>query len=187
MFWHAQQRCAVQRPRILKLPRPLNSNPPHPIGVFVASHFHTTRKGHPLKLSSLVALVVGIMAACAAPIAGQANALSQDSNLPAAHQNSLPKNRWLNQFGANAHVEPLCNDGPESTLQLLSASTCATLSSFHSEPAKPAAISFRISQIKRNRTAWNAIPRRDQRILEQYDVIVVGEARAVDVKIGPIR
>lgn len=140
-----------------------------------------------MKLSSLVALIAGTLLTSGAPIAGQANELNQGADSAAAHQDVFVQNRWLNQFGAKAHVVPLCNDGPGSTLQLLSLSTCVTLSSFHSEPATPAVKSFRISQIKRNRAAWNAIPRRDQRILEQYDVVVIGEARAVAAKIGPVR
>ena len=137
-----------------------------------------------MKLSSRVALVAGTILISAAPIAGQANELNQGADSAAPHQDGFVQNRWLNQFGAKAHVVPLCNDGPGSTLQLLSLSTCAILSSIRNEGSKPAAMSFRISQIKRNRAAWRAIPRRDQRILEQYDVIVIGEARAVDVKIG---
>ncbi len=137
-----------------------------------------------MKLSSLIALVAGTLLTSTAPIALQATELNQRSNLAAARQDNLIQSRWLNQFGARARVEPLCNDGPERTLQLLSPSTCATLSSFHSAPAKPAVKSIRISHIKRNRAAWNAIPLRDRRILEQYDVVVVGETSAVDAKTG---
>ncbi len=140
-----------------------------------------------MTLSSLIALVAGTLLTSAAPIAVKATELNQRPNMSAARQDSLIQNRWLNQFGAKARVEPLCNDGPGSTLQLLSLSTCAALSNFHSEPARPAVKSVRISHIKRNRAAWNAIPRRDQRILEQYDVVLVGEARAVDAKIGITR
>jgi hypothetical protein len=140
-----------------------------------------------MKLSSLVTMIAATVLTSFAPIVVQANELSRRSDLAAARHDNLLQNRWLNQFGAKAHVVPLCHDGSGNPSQLLSLSTCATLASIRSEVAKPAVMSLRVSQIKRNRAAWNAIAHRDQRILEQYDVVLVGDARAVDAKIGRIR
>jgi hypothetical protein len=129
----------------------------HPTKALVSSLFQTTQKGQKMKLSSLVTQIAATLLTSVAPIVVQANELSQRSDLAAARHDNLLQNRWLNQFGAKAHVVPLCNDGLGSASQLLSLSTCATLASIPSQVAKPAVMSLRISQIKRNRTAWNAI------------------------------
>jgi hypothetical protein len=137
-----------------------------------------------MKRASPIACVSSIFMMLVLPIASHASDLPLRPNLQAAYTTSQLPNAWLNQFGMRSHAEPLCNTAPNHNAQILSPDTCAALSIFQTEPAAPTVRSVSIRQIKRNRAVWSAIPRHEQRFLEQYEVIVVGEARAVDTKIG---
>jgi hypothetical protein len=129
-----------------------------------------------------IALTFGLVGAT--PTTASATDLAPRPTLETRKQAITLQNNWLDRFGADAHVDPLCPEVQGQTTQVLSPETCAMLSTFQSEPVRASARSVRVSRIKRNRALWNTLSLRDQRILEQYEVIVVGEARAVDAKIG---
>jgi hypothetical protein len=139
-----------------------------------------------MKRASPFACVSAIFMTFVFPMTSYASDLPLPPNLQAPFTTSHVPNAWLNQFGMRSRAEPLCNTAPNSNLQILSPDTCAALSIFQAEPAVPKVRTVNIRQIKRNRAIWNAIPRHEQRILEQYEVVVVGQARGVDTKIsGP--
>jgi hypothetical protein len=134
--------------------------------------------------SSLIAsaFILGLVGAT--PSVSSATDLATRPNLEATKQGIKLQDRWLSQFGANPHVDPLCPEVQSQTKQVLSPATCLALFVFQAEPARASARSIRVSHIKRNRALWNALSRRDQRILEHYEVVVVGGARAVEAKTG---
>jgi hypothetical protein len=137
--------------------------------------------------SSLIAIAIAFGLVGTAPSVSLATDLAPRQNLEATKQTIKTQNRWLRQFGANAHVDPLCSQALSQTTQVLSSSSCLALSRFQVAPIRIAARSVRVAHIKRDRAFWNALSRRDQRILEQYEVVVVGDAPAVDAKTGGAR
>jgi hypothetical protein len=128
------------------------------------------------------ALVLGFVGAI--PTVSLATEVTTRPNLAATKHAMNFQDRWLGQFGANARVEPLCLEAQGQTTQVLSPATCFALAALHVEPIRSQVRSVRVAQIKRDRALWNALSRRDQRILEQYEVVVVGNARAVEAKTG---
>lgn len=131
------------------------------------------------------AIILGLLGAT--PSVSQATDLTPRASLETTKTTARAQNRWLDQFGTNAHVDPLCPVASGQMIQVLSMATCSALATFQDEPVRMAARSVRISQIKRNRALWNALSRRDRRILEQYEVVVVGQAGAVEAKTGSPR
>jgi hypothetical protein len=127
-----------------------------------------------------IALTFGLIGAT--PTTASATDLAPRLNLETTQQAITIQNYWLDRLGADAQVEPLCPHTGDQTTQILSPATCAALSAFQAEPVRATTRSVRIKQIKRNRTLWNSLSRQDQRILEQYEVVVVGGAQAVKAK-----
>ena len=136
---------------------------------------------------SLFASLAGALMATSLPGSSLAVNSHVSADLDAAYHTARIQNRWLAQFGADARVEPLCSATVEGGAQILSSNSCAALAGFNSEPARASARSLRVAHLKRDRAFWAAISRRDRRILEQYEVVVVGEARAVAAKTGAPR
>jgi hypothetical protein len=132
--------------------------------------------------SSLIAtvLVFGLMGATPT-VSSATDALSRP-NLETRKQAINFQDRWLGQFGANAHIEPLCPERHSEVTNVLSPATCSLLAQLYVEPVRTQVRSVRVSQIKRNRAIWYSLSHRDQRILEKYEIVVVGQARAVEAK-----
>jgi hypothetical protein len=132
--------------------------------------------------SSLIAsaFVLGLIGAT--PTVSSATDALSHPNLEIKEQAINFQDRWLGQFGANARIEPLCPERPGEVTQVLSPTTCSVLAQLYVESVPTPARSVRVSQIKRNRAIWHSLSHRDQRILEKYEIVVVGQARAVEAK-----
>jgi hypothetical protein len=122
--------------------------------------------------------LVGATTAQAAPVAMQ-------SDLHQIGQTQRLHGRLLAQYGPQPRVEPLCSSPPINRGQVISVAGCTALARLREISDGSSVTTIRRYQLRRNRSVWDAIPWRDQRVLAQYDVFVLGNVAETEKATAP--
>jgi hypothetical protein len=121
-----------------------------------------------------MAIVASISVALASATTAKAAPFKVQTDLHQIGQTQRLHGRFLAQYGPQPRVEPLCSSPPTNRGQAISVAGCTALARLRETSDGSSVTIILRYQLRRNRSVWSAIPWRDQRVLAQYDVFVLG-------------